>query len=98
MRTHQLVLAVLAGAWYSTSAFPMQQTPSSGSASPGAGPLEQQAQAITPENPVPRRLVSTNAVYPAEAAAISAMIVVFLIGADLLLGPLKNLIISRALS
>jgi protein TonB len=38
----------------------------------GPGPLERQANPITPENPVPRRVLFTPPVYPPEAAAIDA--------------------------
>src|SRR5262245_50830655 len=38
-----------------------------------AGPLEKRAVPITPENPIPRRLASAEADYPAEAAAQQAM-------------------------
>jgi protein TonB len=36
------------------------------------GPLEQRANAITPENPIPRRVTSESMLYPAEAAAVQA--------------------------
>lgn len=41
-------------------------------ASNDIGPLEKAARPITPENPIPRRLDSPAAEYPADAAAVSA--------------------------
>ena len=66
-----MALVVGFGSWYAVSAFPLvggpqqtlQKTP---------GPLEQKAVPITPENPVPRRVVAAPAEYPAEAAAQDA--------------------------
>jgi protein TonB len=43
------------------------------------GPLERQAKAITPENPIPRRTLSVAATYPAEARAIDATAIVTLV-------------------
>lgn len=42
------------------------------------GPLEQQANAITPENPIPRRTQSVAPSYPAEGRAVGAMATVVL--------------------
>ena len=39
------------------------------------GPLEQQANAITPENPIPRRTQSVAPSYPAEGRDVGAMTV-----------------------
>jgi TonB family protein len=64
---------VAAGSWYAVSAFPLQHSMTFVPAPQGApGPLELRAQAITPENPIPRRLTSENMLYPAEAAAVQA--------------------------
>jgi TonB family protein len=69
------VLAVVAGAtgWYGAQAFPLIQDPGASEIlSDQIGPFEQRAKAITPENPVPRRIVYLPAEYPAEAAAVGA--------------------------
>jgi TonB family protein len=66
---------VAAGSWYAVSAFPLQQQHSMEfvPAPQGApGPLEQRANPITPENPIPRRLTTEAMFYPAEAAAVQA--------------------------
>jgi TonB family protein len=64
---------VAAGSWYAVSAFPLQHSMEFVPAPQGApGPLELRAQAITPENPIPRRLTSEDMLYPAEAAAVQA--------------------------
>ncbi len=66
---------VAAGSWYAVSAFPLQHSMTfvpAPAQQDGPGPLEQRANPITPENPVPRRLTSENMAYPAEAAAIEA--------------------------
>jgi len=69
------VLAVVVGTtgWYGAQAFPLiQDPPASEIMSDQMGPLEQRAKAITPENPVPRRIVYVSAEYPTEAAAVGA--------------------------
>jgi TonB family protein len=64
---------VAAGSWYAVSAFPLQHSMEFVPAPQGAaGPLELRAQAITPENPIPRRVMSENMLYPAEAALVQA--------------------------
>ena len=66
---------VAAGSWYAVSAFPLQHSMTfvpAPAQQDGPGPLEQRANPITPENPVPRRVTSENMAYPAEAAAIEA--------------------------
>ncbi len=64
---------VAAGSWYAVSAFPLQHSMTFVPAPQGApGPLEQRANAITPENPIPRRLTSESMLYPNEAAAVQA--------------------------
>jgi len=51
-----MALIILSGAWYASSAFPL--TASAGTQLPqtDAGSLEQRANRVTPENPVPRRI------------------------------------------
>ena len=64
---------VAAGSWYAVSAFPLQHSMTFVPAPQGGpGPLEQRANPITPENPIPRRVTSENMLYPAEAAAVQA--------------------------
>jgi len=67
-----MTLAVVMGGWYAVKAFPLQDSGAADLPQSAIGPLEQRAQPITPENPIPRRLVSTEAIYPAEAAATGA--------------------------
>jgi TonB family protein len=58
---------VLGSAWYSVQAFPMREQQLQADTLTGVpGPLERQAKAITPENPVPRRTHSVPAVQPAD--------------------------------
>jgi TonB family protein len=64
---------VAAGSWYAVSAFPLQHSMAFVPAEQaGPGPLEQRANAITPENPIPRRVTSENMLYPPEAALVQA--------------------------
>jgi len=52
-----VALVSVLGSWYAIHAFPLQQD---------AGPVERQARAITPEHPIPRRLLSSVPRYPQE--------------------------------
>ena len=47
-------------------------------ASEKPGPLERQAKAISPANPIPRRIGYVVPIYPAEAAAVETRLVVTL--------------------
>ncbi len=68
-----MALAVIAGAWYAVSAFPLRdQARAVGRPQSAPGPLERRANPITPENPIPRRLSHVEPEYPAEAAAAGA--------------------------
>lgn len=49
---------VIVGSWYAVGAFPLQQS--------AIGPREQQANAITPENPMPRRVYAVRPTYPQQ--------------------------------
>lgn len=62
-----MTLIVMVSGWAAVSALPMRQDASGGTAHAGAGPLESSAKPITPENPVPRRIHSVPAAYPAVA-------------------------------
>jgi protein TonB len=66
---------VTAGTWSAISAFPLRAEQELRA---GIGPLERQARAITPENPVPRRTYSVDPEYPADAAAVDASAMVTL--------------------
>jgi protein TonB len=63
-----MALIVIAGGWYAVGAFPLREAPDAQEALTQVGPLERQAKAVTPENPVPRRTISVDPVYPPEAA------------------------------
>lgn len=64
---------VAAASFVTIGAFPLAQTSGSSTvAQSGPGPVERRAKPITPENPVPRRVSSAEAIYPAEAAAVQA--------------------------
>lgn len=70
-------LAVIAtalgtGTWRAVQAFPLVGTDARSIRQDTAGPLEQRAKPITPENPIPRRTNFEPAFYPAEARAASA--------------------------
>src|SRR5262249_19384778 len=81
-----MACVVVAGTWSAIGAFPLRAAvvipaaahttrPAAQEQSPldiKAGPLEQRAVPITPENPIPRRLASAEPDYPAEAAARQA--------------------------
>jgi protein TonB len=67
-----MALVVIAGGWYAVGAFPLREAPEAQEALTQIGPLEKQAKAITPENPVPRRTISVDPVYPPEAAIAEA--------------------------
>lgn len=60
-----MALTIAGGSWYAVGAFPMTQD---SKLQREAGPLEKQAKAITPENPIPARLDAPGALYPVEAA------------------------------
>lgn len=60
-----LALLVTAGSVLAVRAMPMVQGAGAGEQA-GPGPLESRANAITPENPIPRRIHSVPVSYPAE--------------------------------
>lgn len=69
-----MATVIAAGGWYAVVAFPLTQgvpRPATEAPGQGTGALEKQARPITPENPIPRRVSSTPAEYPPEAAALS---------------------------
>jgi TonB family protein len=63
-----MAIVMAAGSWYAVGAFPLTRAlvPAQQLLT-DPGPLEKQAKPVTPENPVPRRVYSTDAYYPAEA-------------------------------
>ena len=67
-----MAMVVAGGSWYAVGAFPMQQSASGVVMSDMPGPLEKAAKPITPENPIPRRLVSLPPDYPPEIASSGA--------------------------
>jgi TonB family protein len=60
---------LLATGWYTVRAFPLQQAGE-------IGALERQANAVTPENPVPRRLSGAMPKYPDGLTAVSGTVTV----------------------
>jgi TonB family protein len=70
-----MALIVGLGSWYAVSAFPLRVSDQSGTAaSHEAGPLELKAHAVTPENPVPRRVHYEPAVVPDSIDSLRANI------------------------
>ena len=53
-----IALIIIIGSLYAVAAFPLQQS--------AIGPQEQQVKAITPENPIPRRVYAVMPTYPQE--------------------------------
>lgn len=79
MSSHRLVFtcgimaaALAAGSWQAVTAFPLTGSEPQAVLQNSPGPLEQRANPITPENPVPRRVNYETPVYPAEARAAGA--------------------------
>jgi TonB family protein len=66
-----MTLALAAGAGQAMSAFPLTAEPQL-TRQTTPGPLEQRAQPVTPENPIPRRVLQEDAVYPSEAQMLGA--------------------------
>lgn len=65
------------GSWYAVSAFPLHATGQSGAEQQlGPGPLERSAHAVTPENPIPRRVQSAPPVFPDGQGTSRAMVTV----------------------
>ena len=70
--TAAMVIAIAVGGWYAVSAFPLLAPGAAQVLRQDVGPLEQAANPIGPENPVPRRLHDVPIEYPPEAAAANA--------------------------
>ena len=68
-----VALMAIAG-WYVVSAFPLSEVAAGQILRTDPGPLELNANPITPENPVPRRIHHQPAQYPAVAAAEEAWV------------------------
>jgi len=64
-----MAAVLLATGWYTVRAFPLQQANESGT-------LERQANAVTPENPVPRRLSGEMPKYPDALAGVVGTVTV----------------------
>jgi TonB family protein len=72
-----MALIVSAGSWYAVSAFPLHATSQSGSErQAGPGPLERSAKAVTPENPIPRRIHYEAPLLPNTVEATGGTLVV----------------------
>ena len=68
-----MVAVVMLGSWRAVCAFPLMAAPGAQVVQQKApGPLEQRANPITPENPVPRRVLYEAPVFPAEARGSGA--------------------------
>jgi TonB family protein len=72
-----IVVMMAIGGWYAVRAFPLVEADGQ-ILHKQPGPLETVANAITPENPVPRRVQHEPAQYPAELAAENAWVSVTL--------------------
>jgi protein TonB len=71
-----MALVLPVGAWRAISAFPLHAgTVQMTQLATGPGPLERRAHAVTPENPVPRRVHYEEMVVPDIAKAVSGKIV-----------------------
>ena len=71
-----MALIVGMGSWYAVSAFPLHTTAQSGAEQLGPGPLERSAHAVTPENPIPRRVQSAPPIFPDGQGTSRAMVMV----------------------
>lgn len=69
-----MLLLMGIGGWYAVSAFPLLEPGAGQILQKQPGPLEQVANPVTPENPVPRRLRHQPAEYPPGAADANAWI------------------------
>lgn len=87
MSSHRLVLTcavmmavVMVGSWRAVKAFPLTASPDAQTIQQKSpGPLEQRASPITPENPIPRRVMYEAPAFPAEAQDAGARGVVTLV-------------------
>jgi len=71
-----VALAVFLGGWGAVSAFPLRAIGGEGSQlSTGPGPLERRAHNVTPENPVPRRVLYQEPIVPDITETASARVV-----------------------
>jgi protein TonB len=74
-----MAFVVSGGSWYAASAFPLRANAGASVQVPtGPGPLERRAHAVTPENPVPRRVHYEPPTVPGVAEKASAKIVLTL--------------------
>jgi protein TonB len=71
-----MALALPLGTWSAVSAFPLRaNSVQAAQLATGPGPLERRAHAVTPENPVPRRVQYEEMIVPDVANAVSGRIV-----------------------
>lgn len=59
-----MALMVIPGTWYTVSALPLRENIASFEQRSGPGPIEQRAHAVTPENPIPRRVHAEDPIVP----------------------------------
>ena len=71
-----MALIVGMGSWYAVSAFPLHATQSGSERQAGPGPLERSAKAVTPENPIPRRIHYEAPLLPDTVEATGGTLVV----------------------
>jgi TonB family protein len=72
-----MALIVGMGSWYAVSAFPLHDSAQSASERQvGPGPLERRAKAVTPENPIPRRIHYEAPLLPDTVEATGGTLVV----------------------
>jgi TonB family protein len=70
-----LALVVATGSWYTVSALPLRRA-AQVSTQKGPGPLERSAHAVTPENPIPRRVHAEDAIVPNIPGVTGATVIV----------------------
>ena len=72
-----MALIIGIGSWYAVSAFPLHDSAQSGSERQvGPGPLERRAKAVTPENPIPRRIHYEAPLLPDTVGATGGTLIV----------------------
>jgi TonB family protein len=70
-----MALVVAAGSWYTVSALPLRRA-AQVSTQKGPGPLERSAHAVTPENPIPRRVHAEDPIVPNIPGVTGATVIV----------------------
>ena len=70
-----MALVVATGSWYTVSALPLRRA-AQVSTQKGPGPLERSAHAVTPENPIPRRVHAEDPIVPNTPGVTGGTVVV----------------------